>query len=94
MKPVLFALPGNEAMGADLCRSRGWEQGAWELRAFPDGQTHVRYATGLAGRELTLACSLDRPNGNTVQLYLAAGVAPELGATADAPSASCEGATD
>lgn len=80
MKPILFALPGNEAMGAELCRLRGWEQGAWELRAFPDGETHVRYGTGLAGREVILVCSLDRPNDKTVPLYLAACVARELGA--------------
>lgn len=80
MRPILFALPGNEAMGAELCRLRGWEQGAWELRSFPDGETHVRYHSSLAGRELIVLCSLDRPNDKTVPLYLAACVARELGA--------------
>ncbi|MEX5748853.1 ribose-phosphate diphosphokinase [Massilia sp. X63] len=80
MKPILFALPGNEAMGAELCRLRGWEAGDWEVRSFPDGETHIRYLSEVAGREVILVCSLDRPNARVVPLYLAAGVARELGA--------------
>lgn len=80
MRPLLFALPGNEAMGAALCRLRGWETGAWELHAFPDGETRVRYLSDPAGREVILVCSLDRPNAKTVPLCLAAAVARELGA--------------
>jgi ribose-phosphate pyrophosphokinase len=80
MKPLLFALPGNEALGADLCRLRGWEQGRWELRAFPDGESHVRFLSDVAGREAILVCSLDRPNDKVVPLYLSACVARELGA--------------
>ncbi|MFS2215390.1 ribose-phosphate pyrophosphokinase [Telluria sp. Tellsp104] len=80
MTPLLFALPGNETLGADLCRLRGWEQGRWELRAFPDGESHVRFLSDVAGRDLVLVCSLDRPNDKTVPLYLTACVARELGA--------------
>ena len=80
MKPLLFAFPGNEAMAAGLCRLRGWEAAAWELRAFPDGETHIRFQSDPAGREVVLLCSLDRPNDKVLPLYLAASVARELGA--------------
>lgn len=80
MTPLLFALPGSEAIGAALCRARGWEAGNWELRAFPDGESHVRFGSEVAGRALVLVCSLDRPDEKLVRLYLAASVARELGA--------------
>lgn len=80
MKPVLFALPGNEALAGALSRCSGWEEGSWELRAFPDGESHVRFVSEVAGREVILVCSLDRPDEKVVRLWLAACVARELGA--------------
>ncbi|WP_305824715.1 ribose-phosphate pyrophosphokinase [Massilia brevitalea] len=80
MKPLLFALPGNEAMAAALCRAGGFEAGRWELRSFPDGESHVRFLSEVGGREVVLVCSLDRPDDKVVRLYLAAWVARELGA--------------
>jgi ribose-phosphate pyrophosphokinase len=80
MMPVLFALPGNEAMARALCRCSGWAEGKWELRAFPDGESHVRFVSEVAGREVILVCSLDRPDEKVVRLWLAACVARELGA--------------
>ena len=80
MKPLLFALPGNEAMAAALCRQGGFEAGRLELRAFPDGESHLRLLSEPAGREVVLVCSLDRPDAKFVPLCLAAGVARELGA--------------
>jgi ribose-phosphate pyrophosphokinase len=80
MKPLLFAMPGDEAMAASLCRAGGFDAGRWELRAFPDGESQLRYLENLGGREAVLVCSLDRPNTKLVPLYLAACVARELGA--------------
>lgn len=80
MSPLLFALPGNEAMLSALCRECGWEAGSWIVRAFPDGETHVRFLSEVAGREVVLVCSLDRPDAKALRLYLAACVARELGA--------------
>ena len=54
MKPLLFALPGNEAMAAALCRQGGFEAGRLELRAFPDGESHLRLLSEPAGREVVL----------------------------------------
>lgn len=80
MTPLAFALPGNETLAAALCRARGWEEGRWEVRSFPDGETHVRFLTEVGARELVLVCSLDRPDEKALRLYLAASVARELGA--------------
>lgn len=80
MKPLLFALPGNEAMAAALCGQAGFEPRHWELRAFPDGESHVRFLSAPAGRNVVLVCSLDQPDPELVPLCLAAGAAREPGA--------------
>lgn len=80
MTALLFAMPGNEAMAAGLCSAGGWTLGDWEIRRFPDGESHVRFLTPIAGRAVVLVCSLDDPDRKALALYLAASVARELGA--------------
>jgi ribose-phosphate pyrophosphokinase len=80
MPRLLFAMPGNEAMAAALCRAGAGVLGDWEVRRFPDGESHVRFLSEVRGRELAIVCSLDRPDDKLIALYLAACVARELGA--------------
>jgi ribose-phosphate pyrophosphokinase len=80
MEPIVFAMPGNEAMADAICRARAWERGAWEVRRFPDGESHVRYLSAIAGRDIAIVCSLAEPDAKAIALYLAASVARELGA--------------
>lgn len=78
--PLLFALPGNQAVTAALAQSLGWDIGAMTVRRFPDGESYIRYLTPIKGREIVLVCTLDRPDDKMLALYLAACVARELGA--------------
>lgn len=80
MTPILFAMPGNEALANQVGRLRGWEMGQWEMRRFPDGETYVRYLCDVAGRDLAIVCTLADPDAKAIALYLAACVARELGA--------------
>ena len=67
--PLLFAMPGNEAMTRALARAvLTRELGEVELRAFPDGETYLRFLTDLAGRSLVMVCTLDRPNDKILPL--------------------------
>jgi ribose-phosphate pyrophosphokinase len=76
VKPLVLALPGNEAL-AD--RLRG-DVGRLEIRRVPDGESHVRIASDVAGRAVALACTLDRPDAKVVPLLLVAATARDLGA--------------
>ncbi len=80
MKPLVFALPGNEALALNLCRRLQAEPGQLQVRRFPDGESYVRYANELSGRDVILVCTLDRPDEKVLPLYLAACIAKELGA--------------
>jgi ribose-phosphate pyrophosphokinase len=77
---LLIAMPGNEAMAQSIAGLLGAELGQLELRAFPDGESYLRFATELADRRIALVCTLDRPDAKMLQLLFAAAAARELGA--------------
>jgi ribose-phosphate pyrophosphokinase len=78
--PVVLALPENHDLAAALSAEVGAEPGDLALRRFPDGETHVRVLSQVAGRDVILACSLPTPDVRTVPLLLAAATARDLGA--------------
>ena len=81
MKPLVFSLPGNEAFSASLVRALDAEQGAVEIRRFPDGETYVRVLSEVAGRGCVLVATLDRPDDKILTLAFLATTARELGAS-------------
>ena len=72
MKPLVLALPGNEALASAISESLGGETGAVSVRRFPDDETYLRVDATVAAREVILAATLDRPNQKLVDLYLLA----------------------
>ena len=78
--PLLIAMPGNEAKPRSLAERLGAELGDVELHAFPDGETYLRFVTDVAGRQVVIVCTLDRPNDKMLSLIFAAATARELGA--------------
>jgi ribose-phosphate pyrophosphokinase len=80
MSPVIFALPGNEAITGALATQLGAELGTSEVRRFPDGDSYVRLDTPVAGRAVILVCTLDRPDEKFLPLSFMATTARELGA--------------
>ncbi len=81
MKPVIYALPGNEALAAELVRELEGERGELMVRRFPDGETYVRLLTSPVARPALFVCGLDHPNDKVMDLYFAASTARELCAT-------------
>ena len=80
MSLLVFALPGNEALAAELARRLGSEPGRLSVRRFPDGESHLRFETPVSGREIALACTLRDPDAKVPPLLFAAETARELGA--------------
>lgn len=80
MTPLLFALPGNDAMAERLCTLCGAERGVLETRDFPDGESYLRLRTDPGGRSVILVCTLARPNRKFLPLVFAAQAARDLGA--------------
>jgi ribose-phosphate pyrophosphokinase len=78
--PLFIAMPGNEAMTQKLARMLDADVGLVELRAFPDGETYLRFMSDLSDRTLVMVCTLDHPNEKTLPLLFAAATARELGA--------------
>ena len=78
--PVVIAMPGNDVMTQRLAQSLKTDLGQIELRAFPDGETYLRFLTEVSGRALVMVCTLDHPNERILPLLFAAATARELGA--------------
>jgi len=81
MSSLIFALPGNEDLAAQLATISGGRLGRLETRHFPDGETYLRFAEDLEGHSVVIACTLDRPDAKIAGLLFAADAAKELGAT-------------
>ncbi|MGO4684593.1 ribose-phosphate pyrophosphokinase [Hyphomicrobium sp. 2TAF46] len=81
MKPLLFAMPGNEEFTHLLTSILGADLGLLETRTFPDGETYMRFGSDVQGRSIVLVCTLDRPNAKTLPLLFAANAARDLGAS-------------
>jgi ribose-phosphate pyrophosphokinase len=79
-RPLLFALPGNEAMAAALAAHMDAELGEIEVRRFPDEETYLRLLTNPSGRSVALVCTLDRPDLKFLPIVFAASAARQLGA--------------
>ncbi|MES2496936.1 MAG: ribose-phosphate pyrophosphokinase [Pseudomonadota bacterium] len=79
-RPIVFALPGSEALLQALCAALGAQPGVLEHREFPDGESYLRTVSDVADRDVVLLCSLDRPNAKLLPLLFAADTVRELGA--------------
>jgi ribose-phosphate pyrophosphokinase len=73
---LLFAFPAQ----ASLAASPKWEQGVWEWRHFPDGESYVRVESDVRGKPVAILCSLDHPDEKTLPLLFLARTLKELGA--------------
>jgi ribose-phosphate pyrophosphokinase len=76
--PLLLAMPGNETLAGKLAAQLGWDLERIETRPFPDGETYLRLPTNPEGRDVAMACTLDRPNDKLLSLLFAAATAREL----------------
>jgi ribose-phosphate pyrophosphokinase len=80
MHPLIFALPGNEALAASLSSHIAAEVGVAEFRHFPDGESFVRIGSAVSGRKVILVCTLDQPDPKLLPLYFMAETLRSLGA--------------
>ena len=81
-RPVLFALPGSEALAQPLFAALDAEVGTIEHRQFPDGETYLRVVNDVSDREVILLSSLDHPDAKLLPLLFAADTARDRGARA------------
>jgi ribose-phosphate pyrophosphokinase len=80
MRPLLLAMPGNEAMADAVANALAADRCPVVIRRFPDEESCVRIDGDVAGRDVGIVCTLDRPDGKLVPLLLLAGAARENGA--------------
>jgi ribose-phosphate pyrophosphokinase len=79
-RPLIYALPGNDALADALCANLPADRGDLEVRRFPDGETYVQFCTPPSERDVTFVCGLQNPDEKLPALGFAAATAHELGA--------------
>ena len=78
--PMLFAMPGNEALAAAIADRRGWPVGVLEVRRFPDEESYLRLHSDVAGQDVAIVCTLARPDAQFLSLLFACRLLRESGA--------------
>lgn len=73
---MIFAFPEQ----TKLAETMRLEQGAWEWRHFPDGESYVRILTGVSDKAAAILCSLNQPDTKVLPLVYLAQTLKELGA--------------
>ena len=77
---VLLAFPAQQSLAEALVRALKARVGRLRWRHFPDGESLVAIESSLAGADVAIVASLDRPDSIALALRFAAGLARELGA--------------
>jgi ribose-phosphate pyrophosphokinase len=80
VKTIVFGMPGNERLADALAKSVGMDRGIIHVDRFPDGESHIRLATDVSGRNAIIVCGLDHPDGKMLPLIFAASAARDFGA--------------
>lgn len=80
MNPLLIAMPGHDELARRLAVSLAADDGALEVRRFPDGESYVRIASNVCERNVVVLAGLDRPDEKLVPLLLMLRTIRELGA--------------
>jgi len=80
MKPIIFALPGNESLAKNIANAIHAEEGQVIIREFPDGETYIRVLSDVKNRKIVLVCTLIDPNKKMLPLYFLSKTIKSLGA--------------
>jgi ribose-phosphate pyrophosphokinase len=85
MNTVILPLPGNEALAGGILIQQPLPgqtvPGELAVRAFPDGETHLRLLSDVEGARVVLVATLDRPDAKLLPLLFAASLVRDYGAT-------------
>ena len=80
MKPQVLARPGAEGCADRIARKLGASRCSLESRRFPDGETYLRVADDVAGRDVLVVAQLRDPDPQLPGLLFTADALRELGA--------------
>lgn len=80
MKPIVFALPGNEVLVKNISKAIQADIGEAVIRQFPDGETYVRVLSEVKNRKTILVCTLAHPDEKLLPLLFLSKTLKSLGA--------------
>ncbi|MDJ0921567.1 MAG: ribose-phosphate diphosphokinase [Henriciella sp.] len=72
MSPVVFALPGAEALATDIAGRLGAMRGELDTRTFPDQERYFRLLSPVKGRDILFVAYLDDPDPKMLSVLMLA----------------------
>ncbi len=69
MNTIVFAFPGNELLAHKIQNEISAEQGLSSFHHFPDGESLVQIQSEVAGKNVIVVSTLDRPDCKILSLY-------------------------
>lgn len=72
MRPIIFDFPVPSALGEKVRELIEGEEGKFQIRSFPDGESYLRVETDVLGREVIVNASLFHPNDWILNLFFLA----------------------
>lgn len=79
MSRLLFVMPAQEELGANLAPLTDFQVGNFELHRFPDGENHVRVMSDVRNADVAILCQMHRPDDKILPLLLLVGTLRDLG---------------
>ena len=80
MSALLFELSAAPGLADKISGRLGCGRGELDRRQFPDGESYVRLASDVGGRDVMLLCTLDDPDRKILPLLFTAAAARDQGA--------------
>ncbi len=80
MKPIVFALKGNELLAESIIAGIEGEKGEFVLRQFPDGETYIRILSNVEEKDIVIVCTLHEPDNKLLPLLFLCRLLKDLNA--------------
>lgn len=77
---ILFSFPSQKHLAKKIINNN-YEDGEWELRHFPDGESYVRVLSDVKDKEVVILCSLNQPDEKILPLIFLSNILKEFGAS-------------
>lgn len=79
MNRQLFVMPGQERLGQNLLARSDFQSGNFELRRFPDGESHVRVLSDVRDADVAILCQMHHPDDKILPLLMLVSTLRDLG---------------
>ncbi len=80
MDKIVFTLPGNQELATGIADHLKCKKGNFIFHRFPDEESYIKLESDVSGKEVIVACTLDKPDNKFMPLYFLCEIIRDAGA--------------